>query len=81
MDFLGKKCISEKFQHFFFTIAINPAQFKVMGEALPQLILAIIYTYNNWEYVKEHDKWHPDQPFPTSILCMTFRYSKDIMNI
>ena len=46
--------------------------FEIVGEALPQFILGLVYLINNWEDVSENDKFFDDQPLPTSLLSLIF---------
>ena len=55
--------------------------FEIVGEALPQFILGLVYLINNWEDVSESDKFFDDQPLPTSLLSLIFSLGTLIIGI
>ena len=55
--------------------------FEIVGEALPQFILGLVYLSNNWEDVSENDKIFEDQPLPTSLLSLIFSLGTLIIGI
>jgi hypothetical protein len=55
--------------------------FEIVGEALPQFILGLVYLINNWEDVSENDKFFDDQPLPTSLLSLIFSLGTLIIGI
>ena len=55
--------------------------FEIVGEALPQFILGLVYLINNWEDVSENDKFFDDQPLPTSLLSLVFSLGTLVIGI
>lgn len=46
--------------------------FEYLGEALPQLILALIFTANNWPFLLKNDVLYQGFPVPVSIISIVF---------
>ena len=48
--------------------------FEVFGEAVPQLIINIVYVSCNYEFLRDYDKLFDAQPMPTSIISAIFSF-------
>ena len=53
--------------------------FEVVGEALPQLVLNLVYIASNFEFLMEHDKITPAQPLPTCVVSAVFSFGSVII--
>ena len=48
--------------------------FEIVGEALPQFILGLVYIINDWDHVFKHDRLFESQKVPTSVWSIIFSF-------
>ena len=54
--------------------------FEILGEALPQFILTLVFASNNYPFLMDHDTYF-DIPIPVSIISLVFSFGSLIMGV
>ena len=55
--------------------------YEILGEALPQFILSVIYVVNNFQFTWDTDKIFESQMLPTSIISSVFSFGSLIIGL
>ena len=54
--------------------------FEILGEALPQFILTVVFVSNNYPFLMDHDTYF-DIPIPVSIISLVFSFGSLIIGV
>ena len=54
--------------------------FEIIGEALPQFILTLVFVCNNYPFLKDNDTYF-SIPIPVSVISLMFSFGSLIMGV